>query len=71
MAGAQERLDVCLSAMADFADLKSMWTIGHSRGVAQLAEAAAAAAGLGTAQARLLRRAALVHDLGRVAVPAR
>ncbi len=33
----QERLDACLSAVADFADLKSMWTIGHSRGVAGLA----------------------------------
>jgi hypothetical protein len=34
-----ERLDACLSAVADFADLKSMWTIGHSRGVARLAAA--------------------------------
>jgi HD-GYP domain-containing protein (c-di-GMP phosphodiesterase class II) len=66
-----DRLDACLSAMADFADLKSMWTIGHSRGVADLAAAAAAAAGLGAAEAALVRQAALVHDLGRVAVPAR
>jgi HD-GYP domain-containing protein (c-di-GMP phosphodiesterase class II) len=66
-----DRLDACLSAMADFADLKSMWTVGHSRGVADLAAAAAAVAGLGAAEAGLLRQAALVHDLGRVAVPAR
>jgi HD-GYP domain-containing protein (c-di-GMP phosphodiesterase class II) len=65
----EERLDACLSAMADFADLKSMWTIGHSRGVAQLAEEAAVVAGLATADVLLLRRAALVHDIGRVAVP--
>src|SRR5712692_2460931 len=32
----EERLDACLSAVADFADLKSMWTIGHSRGVPSL-----------------------------------
>jgi len=64
-------MDACLSAMADFADLKSMWTIGHSRGVADLAGTAAGAAGLGTAEAAQLRRAALVHDIGRVAVPAR
>src|ERR1700749_1629379 len=38
----QARLDACLSAVADFADLKSMWTIGHSRGVADLAAQAAA-----------------------------
>ena len=35
----EERLDACLAAVADFADLKSMWTVGHSRGVAELAEA--------------------------------
>jgi HD-GYP domain-containing protein (c-di-GMP phosphodiesterase class II) len=64
-----ERLDACLSAIADFADLKSMWTIGHSRAVAQLAEAAAVAAGLAPPDTVLLRRAALVHDIGRVAVP--
>jgi HD-GYP domain-containing protein (c-di-GMP phosphodiesterase class II) len=64
-----ERLDDCLEAVADFADLKSMWTIGHSRGVAQLAEEAAVVAGLATDDVLLVRRAALVHDIGRVAVP--
>ena len=42
----EERLDGCLSAVADFADLKSTWTTGHSRGVAALAGQAGAAAGL-------------------------
>jgi HD-GYP domain-containing protein (c-di-GMP phosphodiesterase class II) len=65
----QARLDACLSAVADFADLKSMWTIGHSRGVADLAGQAAAVAGLPAADEVLLRRAALVHDIGRVTVP--
>jgi len=65
----EERLDDCLAAVADFADLKSMWTIGHSRGVAALAEEAAVVAGLPTSDVLLLRRAALVHDIGRVAVP--
>jgi HD-GYP domain-containing protein (c-di-GMP phosphodiesterase class II)/DNA-binding CsgD family transcriptional regulator len=64
-----DRLDACLSAIADFADLKSMWTVGHSRGVAGLAERAAAVAGLPEADQVLLRRAGLVHDIGRVAVP--
>jgi HD-GYP domain-containing protein (c-di-GMP phosphodiesterase class II) len=64
-----DRLDACLSAIADFADLKSMWTTGHSRGVADLAERAATLAGLPAAEVVTLRRAALVHDIGRVAVP--
>jgi len=49
-----------LLVLADFADLKSPWTGGHSRGVAALSQAASGPAA---------RAAALVHDLGRVAVP--
>jgi HD-GYP domain-containing protein (c-di-GMP phosphodiesterase class II) len=64
-----QRLDSCLSAVADFADLKSMWTAGHSRGVADLAGRSATVAGLADPQVLLVRRAALVHDIGRVAVP--
>jgi HD-GYP domain-containing protein (c-di-GMP phosphodiesterase class II) len=65
----EERLDDCLSAVADFADLKSMWTVGHSREVARLVEAAAKVAGVAPADVVLLRQAALVHDIGRAAVP--
>jgi HD-GYP domain-containing protein (c-di-GMP phosphodiesterase class II) len=62
-------LESALEAIADFADLKSPWTIGHSRGVAELAFAAAGIHGLSDADARLVRRAGLVHDLGRLGVP--
>lgn len=62
-------LDACLTAIGDFGDLKSMWMVGHSRGVAALAEAAGAEAGLAVPEIRTLRRAALVHDIGRVTVP--
>jgi HD-GYP domain-containing protein (c-di-GMP phosphodiesterase class II) len=65
----EDRLDACLSAIGDFADLKSMWTVGHSRGVAELAAKSAVQAGLAASDVLLLRRAALVHDIGRVAVP--
>ncbi|MGH3979609.1 MAG: HD domain-containing phosphohydrolase [Pseudonocardiaceae bacterium] len=64
------RLELCLSAMADFADLKSFYTVGHSRGVAALADAAAGGCGLAPAEVTAVRRAGLVHDLGRVAVSA-
>ena len=63
------RLDDLAHAFADFADLKSPFTTGHSTGVAALVESAASEAGLPVADAATLRRAALLHDLGRVAVP--
>jgi HD-GYP domain-containing protein (c-di-GMP phosphodiesterase class II) len=55
-----------LEAVADFVDLKSPHTLGHSRTVADLAGLAASAAGLPAAEATLVRRAGLVHDLGRL-----
>ncbi len=58
-----------LEAIADFADVKSPYTIGHSRAVAELAGEAAANAGLGEGAAKAVRRAGLVHDLGRLGVP--
>jgi HD-GYP domain-containing protein (c-di-GMP phosphodiesterase class II) len=64
----EDTLELVLSAFADFADLKSPWTRGHSRRVASLAERAGRHAGLDEAACDVLRRAGLVHDLGRVAV---
>ncbi|HEY7034470.1 MAG TPA: HD domain-containing phosphohydrolase [Thermomicrobiales bacterium] len=63
------RLDRVLDAFAAFADLKSPFTRGHSTGVAALAEGAARHAGLGEPGVTDLRRAALVHDLGRTGIP--
>jgi len=63
-----ERLDDACAAIADFVDLKSPWLLGHSRGVAELAEAAAWRLRLPREDVELIRRAGLVHDLGRVAV---
>ena len=63
-----DALDVVLEAMADLADLKSPYFAGHSRGVANLATAAGALSGLPEAERTILRRAGLVHDLGRVGV---
>jgi len=63
-----DELDPALGVIADFADLKSHWTRGHSPRVADLVESAARAAGMAEAEGKDLRRAALVHDLGRVGV---
>lgn len=60
--------DACL-AMADFTDLKSPYMVGHSRGVAELGEAAAWRLRLPEDEVAAVRRAALLHDLGRVGVP--
>lgn len=62
-------LDGAFELLADYADLKSPWFIGHSRGVAELAAAAAREAGLAESDAAMVRRAALAHDLGRTCVP--
>jgi HD-GYP domain-containing protein (c-di-GMP phosphodiesterase class II) len=66
VAGAE--LDEVLEAMADLVDLKSPYLAGHSRGVANLAAEAARIAGLPEAERVTLRRAGLLHDLGRLGV---
>ena len=63
-----DELESALEAIADFTDLKSPWTIGHSRGVADLALRRRRLYGLSDDDARLVRRAGLVHDLGRLGV---
>jgi HD-GYP domain-containing protein (c-di-GMP phosphodiesterase class II) len=56
-------------AFACFVDLKSPFTLGHSTGVAHLAETAARVAGLSPDETARLRLAALLHDVGSTAVP--
>ena len=63
--------DRAAGAFARYVDIKSVWTVGHSTGVAELAAAAGEAAGLDAAAQTRLRRAGWLHDLGRVAVPNR
>lgn len=58
----------CLEAVGDWIDLKSAWFSGHSRGVAELAGAAAPIAGLDPDDTGLVIRAALVSDVGRSGV---
>lgn len=58
-----------LELIADVIDLKLPWLTGYSRRVAEAARAAALRLGLPAAQARRLYRAALIHGMGRAAVP--
>lgn len=62
------QLDVVAEVFADMVDLKSPFTLGHSSGVAELAVAAASRVGLDEVRTTHLRRGALLHDLGRVAI---
>jgi HD-GYP domain-containing protein (c-di-GMP phosphodiesterase class II) len=66
----EAEFDVALEAIADFTDLRSPSRAGHSRSVAELAARAAASAGLPEADITMLRRAALLHDIGMHGMPA-
>lgn len=65
-----EEIDEACRVIADFTDVKAPFTLGHSRAVAALAEAAGRECGLPQEDRVALRRAGLVHDLGDAAVPA-
>ena len=61
-------VDRALGAIGDFADLVSPSLVGHSVGVAQLAAEAATELGMTPAEVTSVRRAGLIHDIGRVAI---
>ncbi|WP_415953447.1 HD domain-containing phosphohydrolase [Streptomyces sp. KLOTTS4A1] len=65
---ARAELDRVARAFGDMVDLKAPYTLGHSAGVAELADGAAHTLGLSDAVVADLRVAAFLHDLGRVAV---
>lgn len=62
------RLDVVAHAFADMIDLKTPFTLGHSAEVGHLAAAAAKDLGLEPAEVDSVRRAGMLHDIGRAGV---
>jgi putative nucleotidyltransferase with HDIG domain len=62
------RLDRVAEAFARIVDAKSPFTASHSAGVAEIAEALAFTMGLDAPTRRLLRRAGLLHDVGKLGV---
>jgi HD-GYP domain-containing protein (c-di-GMP phosphodiesterase class II)/DNA-binding CsgD family transcriptional regulator len=62
--------DTACAAIADYADIKSPYTLGHSPAVAGLAALGARNCGLPETDAVTLRHAGLLHDAGRVGVSA-
>ncbi|MEQ1909194.1 MAG: HD domain-containing phosphohydrolase [Vicinamibacterales bacterium] len=63
-----DRLDLFATAFARVIDAKSPWTYLHSNGVADVSVAIARRLGMDESNIRLLRRAALLHDIGKLGV---
>jgi HD-GYP domain-containing protein (c-di-GMP phosphodiesterase class II) len=65
----EDHLERALAALADFSDLKLPLRLGQSRSVAELAVQAGTKLGLPAAGLIMLRRAALVKDIGMIGIP--
>jgi len=61
-------LDRIAQAFSQVVDAKSPWTRRHSEGVAEIAVGMANVLGLNFAEQRHLRRAALLHDVGKLGI---
>ena len=59
-----------LTALARTVDAKSPWTAGHSERVTELSVKVGQLLNLNTEQLEILTRAALLHDIGKIGVPA-
>jgi putative nucleotidyltransferase with HDIG domain len=62
------RIDQICEAFADVVDAKSHFTFRHSMGVADAAYGIARGMGLAPERVQLVRRAALLHDIGKLSV---
>ncbi|MGP8251919.1 MAG: HD-GYP domain-containing protein [Terracidiphilus sp.] len=62
-------IDLICEAFSDVVDAKSSFTFRHSLGVTQVAIEMARVLGLTKDRTRLVHRAALLHDLGKLRVP--
>jgi len=65
----EDQLDAALEAVGDFCDLRCPYFAGHARGTAELVVGAAALLQVPPDEQALVRRAALIHDVGRFGVP--
>jgi HD-GYP domain-containing protein (c-di-GMP phosphodiesterase class II)/predicted DNA-binding protein (UPF0251 family) len=64
-----DQIEAGTRAMADFVDLKSPYTVGHSSGVATLAAAAAQRCGLPEVDVTSVRQAGYLHNMGQISLP--
>jgi len=68
LAADEGALDRIASAFAQVIDAKSPWTCRHSEGVAEISVGIAETLGFGHSDRRYLRRAALLHDVGKLGI---
>ena len=66
----REGLEQTIQAIAATVEMRDPYTAGHQKRVAELATAIAREMGLGKEQTEGIRFAAVIHDLGKVHVPA-
>jgi HD-GYP domain-containing protein (c-di-GMP phosphodiesterase class II) len=64
-----DQVELICEVLAEFIDLKTRETWHHSETVAEVAQTIGTRLGLSTDELTSLRRAAFVHDIGKVAVP--
>jgi putative nucleotidyltransferase with HDIG domain len=69
MAVDDDYLDAIAAAFGQVIDAKSPYTSGHSERVGQIADKIARTVGMPERRCRWLRRAALLHDVGKLGVP--
>jgi HD-GYP domain-containing protein (c-di-GMP phosphodiesterase class II) len=65
-----DQIEHVCETLADFVDLKTRDNWHHSRTVAETAVGIGTALGMKTSELTKLRHAALIHDIGKVAIPA-
>jgi GAF domain-containing protein len=61
--------EACLELLSKTLDLRDRETEGHSLRVAEMSTALARACGMGEADMALMRRGALLHDIGKIGIP--
>jgi HD-GYP domain-containing protein (c-di-GMP phosphodiesterase class II) len=64
----EEEFDNACRVLADFVDIKSVYTLTHSSGIADLAAEAARLSGLPDSDVKTLWRAAMVKEIGRTGI---
>jgi len=64
----EEELDNACRVLADFVDIKSVYTLTHSSSIADLAAEAARLSGLPDSDVKTLWRAAMVKEIGRTGI---